>query len=97
MIALRMRSGRRRKHEHGGYAYGAPAFGYAAEARTLAPIEHEQEAIVRIIELRARGLTLREIAIALETEAIRTKRGGRWHPKVVRDILNRTTRTGATA
>ena len=35
MIALRMRSGRRRKHEHGGYAYGAPAFGYAAEARAL--------------------------------------------------------------
>ena len=63
----------------------------------LAPIEQEQEAIVRIIELRARGLTLREIATALETEEIRTKRGGRWHPKVVRDILNRTTRIGATA
>jgi DNA invertase Pin-like site-specific DNA recombinase len=97
MIALRMRSGRRRKHEHGGYAYGAPAFGYAAEARALAPIDQEQEAIVRIIELRARGLTLREIAMALEAEEIRTKRGGKWHPKVVRDILNRTTRTGATA
>jgi DNA invertase Pin-like site-specific DNA recombinase len=97
MIALRMRSGRRRKHEHGGYAYGAPAFGYAAEARALAPIDQEQEAIVRIVELRARGLTLREIATALETEGIRTKRGGRWHPKVVRDILNRTTHTGATA
>ncbi len=97
MIALRMRSGRRRKHEHGGYAYGAPAFGYAAEARALAPIDQEQEAIVRIIELRAHGLTLREISTALEVEDFQTKRGGRWHPKVVRDILNRATRTGSTA
>jgi DNA invertase Pin-like site-specific DNA recombinase len=36
MIALRLRSGRRKKHDNGGYAYGSPPYGWRAVGRELA-------------------------------------------------------------
>ena len=53
IIALRLRSGRRRKAENGGYAYGAPGFGYRAEGRELVAVPEEQAALARMRELRS--------------------------------------------
>ena len=86
MVALRLRNGRRRKAELGGYASGAPAFGF--EARDGDPIksQNEQSTIERIAELRASGSSFREICSTLEAEGHVTKRGpldgSRWPSSV---------------
>lgn len=90
MIAARMRAGRRHKAEHGGYAgYGSPRLGQRALDGELVVDDQEQAVIGRIVELRREHKSLREIVAALEVEGLRPKRGGRWHPEVVRRTLAR--------
>ena len=91
MIALRLRSGRKRKAKDGGYAYGSPPFGYRVEDAELVPDEAEQATLVRARELREAGLSIRRVASALTEEGHRTKRGGtRWHPTTVARVLSRS-------
>src|SRR5438128_6371629 len=59
MIALRLRSGRRRKADRGGYAYGSPPYGYRTVGRELVEDETEQVALARMRELRAVGASYR--------------------------------------
>lgn len=90
MIRLRMRNGRRAKAATGGYAYGAPPFGYRAEGRGLVPDPDEAATVARIRELRAEGSSLRQIAETLTAEGRPTKRGGTvWHPPTVARVLER--------
>src|SRR4051812_6331944 len=89
MIALRLRSGRRRKHDNGGYAYGSPPFGYSAQGRQLVEHPKEQEALRRMRDLRGDGRSYRDIAAALQGEGHQPKRGAVWHPMTIRQILNR--------
>lgn len=91
MISLRLRSGRRLKAEKGGYAFGSPPFGTQAKERELVRVPAEWTTVERIRELNASGSSLRQICQALEVEGRLTKRGGtRWHPTVVRAILERS-------
>lgn len=56
-------------------------------------VEHdgeELETVEQILSLRREGRSLREICAALTASGRRTKRGGRWSPKVVRSVLLRT-------
>ncbi len=91
MIAARMRAGRRLKASRGGYAHGAPRYGFRAEDKELVPDGTEQATVARIVELRSQEppLSLRQIAATLEAEGRRPKRGERWHPKVLARILAR--------
>ena len=89
-VAARLRAGRRAKAARGGYASGAPRFGMRAEDRELVADPTEQATIARIVELRRAGASLRQIADTLTAEGRPTKRGGRWHAEVVRDILERS-------
>jgi DNA invertase Pin-like site-specific DNA recombinase len=89
MISLRLRSGRARKAEKGGFAYGAPAFGYRSEAKELIGDQEEQAALFRISELHAAGASLRGIAATLEAEGYRPKRSARWHPGTLGRIVSR--------
>lgn len=90
MIALRLRSGRRRKAEKGGYAFGAPPLGMKAEDGGLVPDADEQATLDRISELHAAGTSIRGIAAILTEEGRRTKRGGTtWHPTTVARALQR--------
>lgn len=91
MIVLRLRSGRRRKAEGGGFAYGAPAFGFRASGGNLVPSDEEQETIERVLELRAAGLSLREVARTLDEHHISPRRAANWSPESVRRILARST------
>ncbi len=94
IIALRLRSGRKRKSERGGFAYGSPPFGYKAKDGELRAEPEEQATLARIVELRGGGSSLREICCTLENEGRLTKRGGaRWHPAVVRDVIARSVRS----
>lgn len=90
MIALRLRSGRRRKAELGGLAYGSPPLGYKAVGKALVPNEPEQAALRRMRELAADGLSIRSISSTLGREGYVTKRGSqRWHPTTVARALRR--------
>lgn len=95
MIVLRLQAGRRRKAEDGGYAYGSPRFGYRSEKRTrgsrvesvLVEDPAQQDTIARMRELRAEGLSLRQVAATLNEEQRPAKRGGTWHPRTVATAL----------
>lgn len=90
MVVLRLRNGRRRKARTGGYASGAPAFGYQARDGDLVELGEEQVTVKRICDLRASGASLRKICSILESEGHRSKRGGtRWQPMAVKRVLDR--------
>ena len=90
MVVLRLRNGRRRKAQIGGYASGAPAFGYEARDGDLVELEEEQVIVKRICDLRASGASLRAICSILESEGHRSKRGGTsWQPMTVKRVLDR--------
>lgn len=90
MVSLRLRHGRRRKAERGGFAYGSPPLGQRAEGGELVPAPDEAVTVARIRELHAAGQSLRQIADALTAEGRPTKRGGRWHPPTVARVLSRS-------
>lgn len=89
MIALRLRSGRKRKAKDGGYAFGAPPFGFRVEEGELVADEDEQATLARARELQQSGASIREIATTLTDEGRRAKRGARWHPTTVARVLRR--------
>jgi DNA invertase Pin-like site-specific DNA recombinase len=94
MVVLRLRNGRRRKAQMGGYASGAPAFGYEARDKALVESDEEQETLKRIIELRDSGASLRGICSTLESEGRKSKRAGSsWQPMTVKRALDRMART----
>ncbi len=70
-----------------GEVVGTVAYGYRRTGALVVADEREQE-IVRVVgELRAAGLSLREIAAELTGRGFTTRRGGRWFPETVRSIL----------
>lgn len=89
MVVLRMRRGRARKAEQGGFAYGSPPLGSRAEGGALVADEREAATVARIAELHAAGRSLRQIAAALEAEGYRPKRADRWHPQSLARVIAR--------
>jgi DNA invertase Pin-like site-specific DNA recombinase len=88
LAALRLRRGRERKEREGAYPYGSPPFGFRLGDDGLAPDDDEQAVVVRMLELRAEGRSLRQIADTLGAEGHRAKRGGRWYPQTVARALH---------
>lgn len=84
-----MKRGRRRKHEQGGYAYGAPPFGWVAVNGGLAPDPREQETRNRGLQLRDQGFPLRAICERLDAEGHRTRSGRPWSSGTLSRILDR--------
>jgi hypothetical protein len=72
-------------------------FGYdlASDGATLVPVANEQEAIKRIVQRRAGGMSLAAIAQSLESEGVRTKSHGKWYPATIAVILNRQQKLAA--
>jgi len=75
---------------------GAAGLGwrYAAEAgndgrRIVETLDDERDTIARMQALHAEGRSYRDIAAALTAEGRATKRGGRWFPATVRNVLLR--------
>ncbi|MFF4465856.1 recombinase family protein [Streptomyces mirabilis] len=84
-----MKEGRRRKHKQGGYAYGAPPYGWVAVRGGLAPDPREQEARTRALQLRDQGLPLRAICTTLDSEGHKTRSGRPWSSGTLSKILDR--------
>jgi DNA invertase Pin-like site-specific DNA recombinase len=91
MIRLRLRSGKARKRAVGGYVGGQVALGWRTEGGVLVEDEDEQATLGRIIELRERGRSLRAICEQLAVEGRSPKRGDRWYPYTISQVLARAT------
>jgi len=89
MVVKRMRQGRARKAEAGGYAVGAPPLGLRAMGGVLVTDQRETATLTRIRDLHASGTSLRGIAATLAAEGHATKRGGKWWPQTVAKVLAR--------
>jgi DNA invertase Pin-like site-specific DNA recombinase len=90
MVVKRLRDGRKAKEASGKKATGIYAYGYRAGGkgrdRDAVPNGSEQEAVKRIMALRAEGKSYREIVTALEAEGLHPRKAGRWSPMTVRNI-----------
>jgi len=89
MISRRLRRGRQFKADQGGYAHGAPPFGYRAEGGELVPDPDEQAITAWITELRSSGASYRQIAAELNSEGVPAKRASQWHPMAVKRVTDR--------
>jgi DNA invertase Pin-like site-specific DNA recombinase len=87
MTVLRLKLGRRRKAEKGGFAFGSPPFGYRGVHGDLKPDVDEQATLRRMHSLSGEGASLRQIAETLNGEGHKAKRGGPWHPQTVARAL----------
>jgi DNA invertase Pin-like site-specific DNA recombinase len=90
MIVLRLRSGRARKAQAGGFAYGAPPYGYQAVDGELVAVAEEQATLARIRRLHGEGKSYRGIAEALLAEGVKPRRGRAWHPGVLARFIDRS-------
>lgn len=79
-----------------GVRLGGEAIGWKRTAakdgdgrRVVRQVPVEAATVERIRALRRRGHSLPDICTRLAAEGHATKRGGRWHPKVVRSVLLR--------
>ncbi len=74
-------------------AVGDYPFGYAntgkGHERDVGPVEVEQRAVVRIVELRRAGRSYREIATALDAEGHKPRRAASWSAAAVRNVALR--------
>lgn len=89
MIALRLRMGRLRKSENGGFAFGSPPYGYRSENGALVVDPKEAKVAQLIRKLRSKGQSLPQICKELETQGIPSKRGSTWYPATVARVLAR--------
>lgn len=93
VIAMRLQAGRIRKATRGGYAGGFPATGYRPRKdesgrHSALEVEKAEARVVKtIFALREDGATLQAIADHLNAEEIPTRRGGKWHGRTVKYIL----------
>jgi len=87
-IAERTKEALAHKQAQGEHVGSVP-FGYVLDGERLANHEAEAAVIARVVDLRNAGQTLQEIADTLNAEGISTKRGGRWYPTTVKNILER--------
>lgn len=65
-------------------------YGYDFKSGKLVQSRSEQQIIRMVRQLRAAGMTLRDIAAHLNRKLISTKRGGVWNATTVRRILRRS-------
>ncbi len=75
---------------------GGVGFGYQVTAKKLAQSK-DHEIVTAIVEMRGQGMTLTAIANKLNTEGIKTARGGQWYAKTVSNIINREIKLNKTA
>jgi len=81
MIVLKLRGARQRMKARAGRCEGMKPFGNQSDVERLT--------VSRIVELRATGMALDKIALALNAEGLKPKYGQRWHGSSVSNVLKR--------
>ena len=98
LIAERTASAMSHLQRTGRRISGKIPFGSDLKGNTLIPNVKEQSALKLINALRARGLSLRQIARKLRSRGIPTKGGSlAWSPKVIADVIRRNVKIGKVA
>ncbi len=88
LIAYRLRGGKRKKAELGGF-HGGFVFGYRSKDGKLEPHETEAEVVRQIFILKKKKkMNLTFIASHLNNTGVKTRLRGKWHPSTVKSILN---------
>jgi DNA invertase Pin-like site-specific DNA recombinase len=72
-----------------GHHVGSPALGFQMIDKSLEKIESELETIARIEKLKKDGFKLQQIADQLNLQNIPTKRGGKWYPTTIKNVLEK--------
>ena len=96
-IAYKTRLALHHKKMKGEKYSGKIPYGFTAtEDGLLVHNEIEVDLMTRIYELRLSGLSLRNIALALEADGVKTKSGNtKWSPQVIKDLVKRGVRNGS--
>lgn len=92
LIRLRLSNGQNRKRELGGYAAGAPPYGWTAVGGELVPVEAEQAIRRQMKAWHRAGWSTRRIATELTQRGIPTKNGGRWQSATIARIIKNSKR-----
>jgi DNA invertase Pin-like site-specific DNA recombinase len=95
-IGERTRDTLRHKRDNG-EVYGSTPMGYIREGDRLQESAQGLATIARIKAMRASGSTLRQIAAALNADAVPTQRGGSWHAGTVTYLLKNPLYSEVTA
>jgi len=72
-----------------GRAYSRPVYGYVRRGDRIVPKPEEQKIIELMLRLREAGQSYGAIATELTDRGVPSKRGGRWNPATVRNIIIR--------
>jgi site-specific DNA recombinase len=70
-----------------GEVYSPTPYGFDRVGKRLVPSLVEQEVLGRIKALRESGMSLRQIASALNQDGITAKNGGQWYGATIRSVL----------
>jgi DNA invertase Pin-like site-specific DNA recombinase len=93
MIIARMQGGRKRKAGRKRQTGGRVPYGFErrgeGKAAVLVEVSAEQAVIKRMMRMRRRGRTLRQIATKLNADGVPAKDGGEWQHTSVRSVLRR--------
>lgn len=71
-----------------GEKYAPVPFGFREVDGRLVEVKREARIVVKILEQRAAGKTLQSIADQLNTDRVKCKRGGKWHPSTIAYIVS---------
>lgn len=90
VIRDRTQTGRKAKAAQGGYAFGAPPYGYKSVDGNLVEVPEEQE-VIGIIRRhhQSHRKSLREIATYLNENGYKTKRGSEWTAQQIKNVLDK--------
>lgn len=92
-ISLKLKRGRKKKAEGGGYSGGGAPYGYSATrgAKVLKVVPGEAQVVRKVFDLAGKdpGLSLREMASQLNQEGYRGRNGKDISPMLVKRILDR--------
>lgn len=87
LIAYRLKGGRRKKAQQGGF-YGGAVYGYQSKNKKLVINEEEARVVKKIFYWkRNKKLNYSKIAVKLNLLKIRTKYGKNWFPYTVQKII----------
>jgi len=89
-IVSRLQGARQRRRTESRVYASEPQLGHRAEQGTLVEDGRELQAIARVRELRAAGLSLRAIAATLLREGIPPRRGKKWSLAMLHKIVTGT-------
>jgi len=91
LIRGRMQAGKLIKAARGGYVGGQPGYGQQADETELVDDPAESQIVQIVLAMRSAGASYRKICVALTNDGYRPRRASKWHPMVVRSIVERHT------